>query len=255
MISENDLLDFVWFRCLDGYEIRPNPAGRADSTSGVLFDGSSEIHRKGDNFEFYHPRLSKDLHREFSRIETELDVLAFVQKWGFIGFAGKSGKVQSESVEHILNAAKKLKLALHEFDNLQRISTKSNRRIKAAVISGDDTTKEQAEIETARDNITKIFNENAAPRVRVHLKRIKNAPGFALSMQPLSLLGAFWINISDEFTSSLQPRPCLICGAPILIGPGAKARSDRETCSERCKSALYRKRKAEKLNTIKEPSK
>ncbi len=255
MSSENDLLDFVWFRCLDGYEIRSNPAGRADSTSGVLFDGSSEIHRKGNNFEFYHPRLSKDLHREFSGIETELDVLDFVQKWGFIGFAEKSGKVQSESVDHILNAAKKLKLALHEFDNLQRIANKSNRRIKAATISGDDTTKEHAEIESARYNITKIFNENAAPRVRVHLKRIKNAPGFALSMQPLSLLGSFWISVSDEFTSSLQRRPCLICGAPIFIGPGAKTRSDRETCSRRCKTALSRKRKAEKLNMTQELSK
>ena len=59
---------------------------------------------------------------------------------------------------------------------------------------------------------------------------------------PSNLVGALWIQLSQSMTGERAFVRCKQCGRWLSISPDTH-RTNRELCSERCKSAAYRTRK------------
>jgi hypothetical protein len=72
--------------------------------------------------------------------------------------------------------------------------------------------------------------------------------GVKLVLQPLTLLGTIWVQFAQAITGIATLRGCAYCGKPIEIGWSSDPREQgkrthRKTCSQSCRTALWRDRK------------
>jgi endogenous inhibitor of DNA gyrase (YacG/DUF329 family) len=108
---------------------------------------------------------------------------------------------------------------------------------------GDLSPQEVEEVRTAAgvQVVNSALREMAAPRLRwVAAER-----SYRLALEPLSLIGALWLQAAASVSDPKTFRRCPTCGRPIEISRFGGARTDAMFCSDACKSRDYRARRAE----------
>ncbi len=80
-----------------------------------------------------------------------------------------------------------------------------------------------------------------APRIEPNEKKPSH-PKYRLI--PTSLTAALWQQAANQVIRGTTFKQCENCPRWFPVGPGTGGRSDKRSCSERCRVALYRARKA-----------
>lgn len=213
---------FDWFRDSAGYALQVASEGKPASTSDVLlnFAGAKwgNIIRQGGALEPVAIKI-EGLHKAFAKVRAADDALRFVQAHGFLRFSGG----ESESVEDILRATAPLREAMQARKNM----------LEFHALPPDDPA-----LQFCRRVIADAWRTSAKASVRVVMTAEGN--GLALSIAPINLLGAIWCDFANDLLGVVTTRACENCGKIFEIGQGA-ARTNKRTCSTRCRTALVRK--------------
>jgi hypothetical protein len=81
-------------------------------------------------------------------------------------------------------------------------------------------------------------NNMGAFRIRLH-KPARGLP-YAIRFEPQHLHAMLWFMLAQAVTGDCTVRPCAQCGRPMVIGRGLGNRSNKKTCSDRCRMAMSR---------------
>jgi len=90
-----------------------------------------------------------------------------------------------------------------------------------------------------------VFSKN---NLGLSYTRIVRAPDnrFHTVVEPANLLALIWIEVAQTITGGAEIRACKACQRPMLIGGYTGAKRTKETCSTRCRFAVYQARKRAK---------
>ncbi len=219
-MTKRELARLTWAVDVDGYELLQNPSGEL------------VICRKGGAMREYQPlQETPALHRAFADIPSTPDgLLAFVEEFGFLGIDDMGFPPDKQRLEGIASC---LGFHLQVREVIRAIDKKSGKSRSKAV-------------ET-------LTNSIVAPHFRLDFSWEVNGPEYHFN--PLSLGGVIGLMIADELAQGRKYNQCRACKKWFQVGPsrqGAGAsrlpRSDSETCSDACRSKLWRLRqKGEKL--------
>ena len=88
-----------------------------------------------------------------------------------------------------------------------------------------------------------LFNEHIHPRFTARIHYQPAAADRRLQIAPLTLIGALWLQVAGELTHGTRFKKCRQCPTWFPVGRGAKYRSSREFCSNRCRMAWHRHHK------------
>lgn len=89
------------------------------------------------------------------------------------------------------------------------------------------------------------------PVATVDLKREKPLPGIPMGLMfaASNLIGSLWLQFALAISRRVTYRPCPGCGKHLTIHPDAY-RTNRRTCSDRCRSKVYRDSKTGTVGQI-----
>jgi hypothetical protein len=67
--------------------------------------------------------------------------------------------------------------------------------------------------------------------------------GYVLLFAATDLANYCWLRLAEDISGSRSYRPCVNCGTWMPISPDEGKRRSRQTCSDRCRTQVYLKRK------------
>lgn len=203
---ENTIFTFEWWRDSAGYEFTN--------------ESRSAIRRKGGAMESYSPdKEAPMLYRDFMALgqNSENEVLAFINKYGFLGTSHGGSNDERETMAGIMQCHFELMI----FDSY--------------VKNGADD-KEKA----------KTFNGFAPAHMELKLKESHGK--LVLQAAPSSLVSWIWLRIAQEAVGDITERNCLRerCQKAFYIGKGQGTKR-KKFCSDHCR-AMFKQENDSKLN-------
>ena len=206
-----ELIDLEWWRCADGYELH-----------------GMGIESKSGRFEPYRP-LSEfpALFDIFARKPpTAKGMLSFCNQFGALGSVidsspplvrpAKTGELIDRSLE--LHAQMRSAVLFYELD-----------RVPVAV---------------AR------CNSCGLAKAGIHLREVSGG-AIGIALVPGSLIQGLWIQFALHIASGNHLFRCEHCGTPFVVGTRTGRRNTSKYCSNACKVAAFKVRKACDLRTQK----
>jgi hypothetical protein len=197
------VIDFGWSRDTNGYVLLPGRLPRKRSGQSekewLLQAEMSEIQPerivgKGGKLESGKPLQNfPGLYRIFAKITSAADLLAFVEKFGALTYAGFPGG-KGDVVPELLESAREMADQLLKF----------GRRREPVVLPSTNMK-------------MRIVNEKIGPR---------------LIFSPATLLDALWLQWALELTGGGKIVRCLHCGDLFRAGPGFGRRGDAMFCCD-----------------------
>lgn len=92
--------------------------------------------------------------------------------------------------------------------------------------------------------LSQIVNDKLHGAMRAAILHDTETHELKLRMVPTSLLGAMWLQLSQELTGGIKSRQCAECGKWFEISLEQSGfRRNRQYCSDGCRMAAYRRRK------------
>lgn len=211
-MTKRELARLTWAVDVDGYELLQNPSGEL------------VICRKGGAMREYQPlQQTPALHRAFADIPTTPDgLLAFVEEFGFLGIEEEGFPPDEQHAESVDTCLEFHQLVREIIRAIDKKSGKSRSKAMEALTGSWIT-----------------------PRFELVVSWSANGPEYHFN--PLSLGGVIGLMIADELAQGRKYNQCRACKKWFQVGPsrrGAGAsrlpRSDSETCSDACRSKLWR---------------
>lgn len=206
-MDEIDLIEFEWWRCLDGYRLI-----------------RSGLESASDRFERYRPLDTPALFALFANSSHTPDgMLQFCNQFGLLGggrpdITRPNGKPTFEAVivDELLRHHAYMRGALNLFEK------------------GDVS------------RLVKAWNETVQALALVRLELRPAADGrLRLVWVPPDLIGAMWHQFALHACAGNQLFRCLRCGKPFIVGTGTGRRKTAMYCSNACKVAAYQARQRE----------
>jgi hypothetical protein len=173
----------------------------------------------------------------FAKVEpTKEGVLAFANQFGvlgagpFVGMAKNIGWIERGESDDVLEDWEKeiplMRKAIALWERTQR---------------GEVTDQEV-------QGLQHTINQELLNTVSVRLVPDVRHGGLTLRMRPFTLLGALWLQLAEAVSGNKEFRSCPTCGKWFELNPDI-ARTNRQFCSDACRTRAYRGRKeqAQKL--------
>ena len=209
------MIRFRWFVDEDGYLSETN-----------AFNEVNIYPIGGAKREYYPLQDVPMLHRIFADTPQNIEgMIAFVREYGCLGFDVEVG---AEPKENFLEG-------LDLFLDYQAL-------VRDVVLVLDGKSDDSRSIVIERFNRTSF-----SPLFTIEISLSPNGPEHFF--KPCSLASAIGLMLADEITNNRKYNQCAVCRKWFLVGPsprGAGAvrlpRSDSKTCSDPCRSKLYRDR-------------
>jgi len=199
---DQGLIEFEWWRCLDGYRL-----------AGSGLDSASE------RFEHYWPLETPALFARFADTpRTPEGMLEFCNQFGLLGGnrpdtrRGGKPRFESVSMDVLLKHPAKMHGALHLFER------------------GDKSLLKRWNNE-----------EQALALLRTELRTNGNG-GLRMVLIPSDLIRAMWLQFAEHVCSGTQLFRCARCNKPFTVGTGTGRRRTAMYCSNACKVAAYQAR-------------
>ena len=203
-MADGDLIDFVWWRCLDGYRLV-----------------RSGLHSASERFEHYRPLDTPALFAIFGGSPHTADgMLQFCNQFGLLvggrpdlaRLLGKPTK-QAVIVDEILRHHRAMRRALDLFK-------RSN-----------------------PSRLVKTWNEAGQALALVHVELRMTAEGrLRRVFVPPDLIRAMWCQFAEHVCSGRRLFQCSRCNEPFEVGTGTGRRNTAIYCSNACKVAAYQAR-------------
>ena len=95
------------------------------------------------------------------------------------------------------------------------------------------------------------LNQKLLHTVSVHLVPDVRHGGLTLRMRPFTLRGALWLQLAEAVSGNKEFRSCPTCGKWFELNPDT-ARTNRQFCSDACRTRAYRGRKEQAQKLAKE---
>lgn len=228
-----DLVDFKWWRCIDGYRLKQTkpalwtPRGRIEIDREERVSLGNEPVRLGlesasDRFEQYEPFKISGLFTIFAEDTpaTPEGMQAFCNKFGLLGggrpdLASVKGKPKNVSV--VVDDL----LALHR--EFRRAVDLYRHGDLAGVANYWNSTHWPASIRTG---------------LRVEHGKIE------MMFEPPGLIQAMWLQFAFKVCADTKLLRCERCGTPFAVGTGTGRRKTSKFCSNACKVAAFKRRRA-----------
>jgi hypothetical protein len=217
MIPE-DLIDFTWTRCVDGYRLtKSKPRHDRPPTVG--------IESAGDRFEAYRP-FEKDpaLHMVFGRDmkATPEGILKFCNRWGMPG-GGRFDVPKGRGG-----------LPTRTWSSMSELLA-----VQAAMRHGLNLY-EKGEYS---DFVTLFNTIYGAAWTRMELRFGPPNSSLRWVLVPPDLIRAMWIMFAYYVSSAAELVRCGNCERPVLVGTATGRRNTRKYCSPACKQAAWKRQK------------
>jgi hypothetical protein len=217
-----ELIEFEWFRCRAGYRLVSERIGDDDG----LF-----IESIGGDYETYRPAEHSALFQEFADASpTAEGMLEFIKKFGHLEAprtrpldAPKTpipwGKIQmSVGGEIERHADLRKAISFFEADDLDRLVEYYNSDPVPSWIRG----------------------RGIRPKLRANSRK-----KLQFVLEPSSLYQFLWLQFAEYATTAdVELLRCEWCKTPFLVGPGTGRRDTAKFCSNACKAAEFRSRRA-----------
>jgi hypothetical protein len=98
--------------------------------------------------------------------------------------------------------------------------------------------------------VQQVINEHLATRLSPRLQRegydaTKTHPLWDLYFFPHNLIGALWLWFAQAVAGGREDKQCVNCGKPFIVSPDT-ARTNKRSCSNSCRTQVWRKRRKTK---------
>jgi hypothetical protein len=222
-----EMIDFTWWRCLDGYRLELTKPRRWTTRGMVESSREKEVARFGlypssQRFEHYEPLKIYELFVIFADTKSTAEGMqAFCNKFGLLGgglphLAPLRGKPTSGSV-------------------LMDVLLEQHREFQRAV---------QLYHQGHLDVAANYWNSRHGPAtVRTEL-RVGSDGKVKMVFAPSGLIQAIWLQFALTMCADAKLFRCERCGAPFVVGAGTGRRNTSKFCSNACKVAAFKERQA-----------
>jgi hypothetical protein len=209
-----DLIEFEWLRCIDGFRIYDGD-DQDDLTKYGGFESASS------RFERYRPADFPALFQRFADVPHSTEGIGeFVNRFGLL------------EMDRIPRSTKMIRVSTLAYSLLGH-----HRRLRWAI--------SRYEAGDARA-VSQFYNKGRDPslgQVRTEL-RIKPTGRVSLVFVPSNLIEFLWLQFALHIISEAKLLRCERCGLPFPCGTGTRRRETAKFCSDRCRVASFRDRKA-----------
>jgi hypothetical protein len=238
-------INFTWDVCTDGYEWKE--VGRPSR-----FGSEKMLEPRGWRFRTYQPlKEFSALFLDFAALETEEDIRRFADRYGNLGVEVEpTVDAQGEPLEPPedcvteVDRARYFRAVLRDLRRSDRLGTweKAIADIRKYIDLWDKVRSRTNGRDAMKELKDAIDVQLEIEELRVAFVQDATTGAFSFQVEPRSLLGALWAQFALAVIDEKSFRRCKTCLRWFELAPEL-ARTNRNYCSEACRSKAYRGRK------------